>query len=92
MGLKLSRKLPREVEELKKFCWVCDKFDKKPREVHIVCGGLVVGKMCEKQVGKITHLFMRYAPIGCFLAHDKKGINDFYKDKEWMGWKNVKTM
>ena len=80
------KKFPKEIEELKRYCWVCDEKDKK-KEIHIVSGGLNIQKLSQKKTGRTTHLFVRYAPLGCYLSHYKKETMDFYKDKEWYGWK-----
>lgn len=78
-----GEKEPRVIKELKNRCWVCEKY-------HCVIGGYLVKKMVHHNYKGKTYVFMRSAQLGCWLAHNKKKVFDFYKDKDWYGWKNEK--
>lgn len=76
-------KYPAEIEKIRNICMCCHK----PHNTHMVCGGCVVQTMKSKIIGKTIHLYTIYAPLGCYLAHEKKSVMNFYADKDWFGWK-----
>lgn len=75
--------LPEYVENIRRKCFVCGK-------VHLMLGGISLVRMESVNYKKTQYLISRHAPVGCWLAHGKKYIDDFYKDKDYHGWKNVK--
>lgn len=72
---------PDLIDRLERNCFVCNK-------QHIVTGGLIVRKLIHKKYKGTLYIFVRSAHIGCFLAHNQKWIKDFYKEKDWFGWKH----
>lgn len=73
-----KQKLPKKIEELQNICFACgSKWCK-------VCGGMIVKKpeVIYDNKKKKQFVIFRFAPLGCFLAHNKEMIMRFYKDKE----------
>ena len=71
-------KMPKHIEKLKDTCFSCNsKFCKS-------CGGMIVKKLeiILDNKSKKQYIFSRFAPLGCYLANNKKQIMGFYKNKE----------
>ncbi len=73
--------------ELKDICFVCNSKWCK------TCGGMIVKKpeTIYDDKKKKQYIIFRFAPLGCYLAHNDKDIKDFYKDRELVRiWKSKK--
>lgn len=69
-------KLPERIAKLKDTCFVCGS------KWCRICGGAIVKKPEIVYDNKKQYVIFRFAPLGCYLAHNKKAILSFYKDKE----------
>jgi hypothetical protein len=72
--------LPDYIRKKREKCFVCGK-------QHCVIGGVQLTRMININYKKVQYIVSTHAPLGCWLAHNKKYIKEFYKEKNYYGWK-----
>ncbi len=81
--LPSDERFPEKVRARQRTCFACGS------KRHIIVGGMSVHKLesYEDKKEKKIYLIVRYAPFGCWLAHNKNIVAAFYRqkrDKDWL--------
>lgn len=78
-----NKVLPSKIDIESRKCFVCGKS-------HIMVGGsLIINKLqnFDDKKNKKQYIITRYAPLGCWLSHNKKQVEMFFnlgRDEEWL--------
>lgn len=76
------RDLPEYVAKKRRKCFACGK------QHMMLIGSMSIERHKNILYKGTQYVVSVYAPIGCWLIHNKKFVQAFYKDKDNMGWKN----